>query len=368
MNNGLDRKVLFRIFFLGVFLLLFFQLLHMISPFYTGILGAIVVTLIFYPLHHWIQKKVGHGRTNLAAALSTLLAVVLTVIPFICFSWLLLNEVSVVYPLIGRVSYALQSWRNGEGVMTDNAFLQLLEMRLRAFVELVNVDIESLVIMVISGVTRAVVNVSKALPRHALALLINVAVMVFTLFFLFRDGQTLFKRAKDLIPMDDKHKDNIARQLYLTLTAVVRGVFIVAITQGTLAGIGFGIAQVPSPVLLGAVTMLVALIPFVGAAVVWLPVAAIYFFHGATLKALFLFLWGALVVSLVDNFLRPILIGSKAKLPILFLFFGILGGIKVYGPMGLFFGPLVIALLMGFIRIYKEEYQSPSNSADTGRS
>ena len=157
--------------------------------------------------------------------------------------------------------------------------------------------------------------------------------------------------------MDDKHKDRIATQLYLTITAVVRGMFLIAISKGTLAGIGFSIGQVPSPAVLGFVTMFLALIPFVGATVVWLPVSIYYLAQGSMGKGIFLLLWGALVVSLVDDFLRPILIGSRAKLPFLFLFFGILGGIKIYGPLGLFLGPLLVALVIAFIKIYREEYQ-----------
>ncbi len=351
----MDKKQLFRIFFQVAFLLLMYQLLRIISPFYTGILGAVVITLIFFPVHRWLQKKVGYHHMNTAACISTVTVIIFTVIPFIFFTWLLLGEIKTVYPLAERVAAVLERWRSGASLF-HNPFLSMLEMRLQDFLNLFHVDLQSIVMGTTMGVTNMLVEVTKNLPRNAFILFINLMVMIFTLFFLFRDGQTLFNRIRDLVPMDDKYKDNIAHQLYITVTAVVRGVFIVAAAQGTLAGIGFALVQNPSPVLLGFITMLVALIPFVGAATVWIPVSLIYLMHGSMGKAIFIFIWGAFLVSLVDNFLRPILIGSRAGLPILFLFFGILGGIKVYGPMGLFLGPLVVALLVAFVKIYREEY------------
>lgn len=361
----MDRKQLFRIFFQVAFLLLLFQLLRIISPFYTGILGAIVITLIFFPVHRWLQKKVGNHRMNLAAAISTVMVIVFTVIPFIFFTWLMLGEIKTVYPLAERVAGVIERWKSGANLF-HNPFLSMLEVRLQDFLNLFHVDLQSIVMGTTMGITNMLVEVTKSLPRNAFILFVNMMVMIFTLFFLFRDGQTLFRRAKDLVPMDEKNKDNIANQLYITVTAVVRGVFIVAAAQGTFAGIGFALIQNPSPVLLGFITMLVALIPFVGAATVWIPVSAIYLLQGSVGKAIFIFLWGTFLVSLVDNFLRPILIGSRAGLPILFLFFGILGGIKVYGPMGLFLGPLVVALLVAFVRIYREEYVAQRGPQEQG--
>lgn len=353
----MSREQLFRLFFAAVFLFTFFQLLHMISPFYTGILGAIVITLIFYPLHKVIHRWVGAHRPNASAALSTALVVVLTVVPFIFFSWLLLNELQRIYPMMERLGHTIGDWRQG-AAFTEHPLLTQVEARLKGFFDLAQINIEEVAMVIVNGAVGLILSITKKLPKNALLLLINLIVLIFTLFFLLRDGQTIFRKGKDLIPMDEKHKDHIVSQLYLTLTAVVRGVFIVAIAQGTLAGIGFLMAGVPSPVVLGFLTIFASLIPLVGAVVIWLPVGAYYLAQGATGTGIFVLLWGALVVSMIDNFLRPILIGSRARLPILFLFFGILGGIKVYGPMGLFLGPLIVALLIAFIKIYREEYSA----------
>lgn len=352
----MQREQLFRYFFLGVFLFFLYQLLHILSPFYTGILGAIVLTLIFLPLHRWISHVVGPQRKNVAAVLSTLFAVIFIIIPFVIFSWLLINELTSLTPAMKQFGEAMEKWRDGD-TTADLAWLKAFEAKLKQFLDLTQLNIHKMVADFTAYIGSVTVSIGKKIPKSTFAFIVNILVMVFTLFFLFRDGAFFLKRIKDLIPMEKRYKDQIANQLYLTLTAVMRGVFIVAVVQGIVAGLGFLVAQVPSAIVLGFATIFFALIPFVGAAAVWLPVSLFYLFQGSMWKGWGLLAWGMLVVSLVDNFLRPILIGGRTKLPIFFLFFGILGGLKVYGPMGLFLGPLVVALVIAFIRIYQEEYR-----------
>ena len=357
----MKREQLFRYFFLGVFLLLLFQILHILSPFYTGILGAIVLVLIFFPIHRFVLNKVGTGRPNLSSSVSTGLVTLLIVLPFIFFTWLFIRELSSVLPILERFGETVRNWQR-DGIIFNFPALKEIESTLSGLLGIVQTNFQEIVSEILDKFIKLLTQVGKNIPKNAFLVFINMMVMIFTLFFLFRDGPTLFHRFKELVPMDEKHKDLIAHQLYITVTSVVRGVFVVALTQGTLAGIGYLIVGVTSPVVLGFATILAAIIPLIGAATIWLPVAIYYLAQGFLGKGIFLFIWGVLVISLVDNFLRPILIGSRAKLPILFLFFGILGGIKVYGPMGIFLGPLVVALLIAFIKIYREEYSHISNS------
>ncbi len=350
-----QREQLIRVFFLAVFIYLIYEILHILSPFFGGILAAIVLTLIFYPLHVLIQKWVGVKRKNLAAFISSFFVIVSIVIPFIFFSWLLLNEITHLIPHIKGLGTTLETWsREGSG----QQWREWLEIKLKGVVDVSQINIQKMMTQAAGLGVKAIVSVSKKLPKNAFALIINLAGMIFTLFFLFRDGKSFFEWAKELIPMEKKYKDQIAYQLNLTVTAVVRGVFIVAAAQGAVAGIGFLIGQVGSSLVLGFATMFTALIPLVGAGAIWLPVGLYYLGQGMMGKAIFLLAWGFLVVSMVDNFLRPLVIGNRAKLPMLFLFFGILGGLKVYGPTGILLGPLVVALLMAFIRIYQEEYRA----------
>lgn len=349
----IERDQLFRIFFLAVFLFLLFELLKILSPFYTGILGAVVLTLIFFPLNRMILSVIGEKRVNLAASLSTFLVLFLIILPFIFFTWLLLNEVPHLVPYIRKVGETVERLRQGESF----GWLKSLEAWLSSFVDVSQFNFEKMLTKTGTDIVNALVSVGKSLPKNTFALVINVVGMVFALFFLFRDGQYFFRWAKELVPMEKKHQDQVFGQIYLTVTAVVRGVFLVAAAQAGVATVGYFIVGAPSALLLGFATMFAAIIPFVGAGVIWLPVGIYYLVQGVTWKAVFLLLWGFLAVSTVDNFLRPFIIGYRTKLPMIFLFFGILGGLKMYGPMGIFLGPLVVALLMAFIKIYREEYR-----------
>lgn len=352
------REQLFRYFFLAVLLILLYEVLHILSPFYTGILGAVILALMFYPLHRLILKVTTPRRPNWAASMSVVLVIVLIIIPFTFLSWFLFNELSSFSSVIKHFVNTLVSWRNETG--TQPHWFQLIETKLAGILGISEARLQNFAVDLAEHVIQKGISFGKAIPAQAFKLFINLAIMIFTLFFLFRDGQNIFRKFKELIPMDTKHKDQITAQLYLTMTAVVQGIFLVAIVQGSAAAAGFYIAKVPSPMILGFITVFTSVIPFVGAPAVWLPVTIYYLIQGFIGKGIFLLLWGFFVVSLIDNVIRIYVVGTKAKLPILFLFFGILGGAKVYGPKGFFLGPLVVALVLAFIRIYREVYTQDS--------
>jgi len=167
--------------------------------------------------------------------------------------------------------------------------------------------------------------------------------------------------------MAPANKKAVINSLQTTLYAVIRGVLVVALLQGVLAGGGFALIGVPFPVLLGLLIMILAVIPFFGPATIWGPVSIGLALNGDMTKSLLVLAWGALVISVIDNFLRPLLISKDAKLPVLLLFFGIFGGLKAYGAVGLLIGPVMIALLLAFINIYRREYDWLLNPAHKGQ-
>ena len=192
--------------------------------------------------------------------------------------------------------------------------------------------------------------------KNALLLIINFLIMVIALFFFFRDGDMYYRTALEILPFTDEQKASITKKLSGTFSAVINGIFLVALLQGIVTGIGFAIFGIPFYVLWGFLAFILALLPVVGAAAVWLPGAIYLLLTGQTLNGFLLAIWGLLFVSTPDNFLKPILIGKQAKIPVFFLFLGILGGIKVYGVLGILFGPLIVTLVMVFIQIYRVEY------------
>jgi predicted PurR-regulated permease PerM len=195
-----------------------------------------------------------------------------------------------------------------------------------------------------------------ALIKNVLLALVNLFIMLFVIFFFFRDGKKYTDEIMELLPFPRKQKEAILQKIHNTFSAVLNGLFLVSVIQGIMTGLGFFVFGLPFGVFWGFLASITSLVPIGGAALVWIPGALYLIFTGSTLKGVLLAAWGILLVSSLDNFLKPLLIGKKAKLPMFSLFLGILGGMQVFGFLGILFGPIVVTLLMAFLDIYREEY------------
>ena len=185
-------------------------------------------------------------------------------------------------------------------------------------------------------------------------LIVNFCMAVIIMFMLFRDGNRFMRWLIDIIPLDYEYKDRIAHQLYRTTISIVHGLLLTAIIQGIIGGFGYWMAGVPAPTFFGFLTTCSALIPFVGTGLIWVPLTITMFIWKGTFAGLFVLAWGAGLVATIDNFLKPLFIGKKANLPISLLFLGLIGGMRVYGGLGLILGPLIISCLLVFLQIYLE--------------
>lgn len=340
-----DKAQLFNFFFFGILLFLLYQLLRVLSPFLAPIIVAATFALIFFPLNFWLRKNVFANRT-LAAAASTLTTLITLVLPLLIFGWLLFKESRELYPKTNQ-------WITD---FSQREFDLRLPDRVKAYVAL---DVEEAVTGNIKLLQEKISRSGAGLLKNIFLFLVNFGVMVFALFMLFRDGERFLTWLIDIIPMDQEYKHRVANQLYTTAMAVVRGLLLTAMIQGFIGAFGYWLAGVKSPALLGVLTAFAALIPFVGTSLVWLPLAAGMYFLAGFKTGLFVLLWGAVAVGLTDNIIRPILIGKGAKLPIFLLFLGIFGGLQVYGPIGIFLGPLLISCVIVFLQIYREHKNLP---------
>jgi predicted PurR-regulated permease PerM len=217
-----------------------------------------------------------------------------------------------------------------------------------------NLDSGDVILGSINNLQENIMKSAGTIIKNIFFFFASFLVVIATLFVFFRDGERLLHWLIDIMPMDTEHKYRIASQLYITTIAVVRGFLLTAAVQGITGSVGYALAGVPAPILFGVLTSFAALIPFLGTSLIWLPLGVTFMFAKNFHTGLFILLWGAVVVGLLDNILRPILIGQKAKLPIFLLFLGIFGGLRVYGPIGIFMGPLLISCLLVFLQIYRE--------------
>ena len=351
----MNQDVLARSFFFGVFLILIFLVSRILRPFFEPIAWAVVLTIVFAPLHGRILARMGRHK-NTAAALTTLVVTLITIGPFIWFVYTFVSETIQLYPLAQNMIRQVAHLER----QSLSAVLPLWGQNLLGWVvdilHSLNVDPHAMALQVVQAFTGALPALGGRVAVKSVVVLIDLLALIVTVFFCLRDGREIIEWIQSKVPMQGAHKTTLLSRLAVMVVAIVRGILLTAVIQGVLAGLGYWVAGVSYPVLLGFATTLFAIIPFGGAIWIWLPVVIYLWTAHQTVAAVLLMIWCVLMVSTFDNFLRPYFIGAQTKLPFLLTFFGILGGVAVYGPLGIVLGPVIIAAVLAFIQIFEEEY------------
>ncbi len=316
------------------------------------ILWASALAILFYPLHQRILQLVG-SRSGLAATISTTLAVLILFVPAFLIVFNMASEVRILWPslrdALGPDAYQqISEWLDSSPLRSISRFALGVDANtgpaeIEARLQEAAMALQGFLLARLQEVTRS-------LPKA----LISVGVTLVTFFFFLKYGYGWIEQLGDVLPIETEHSRDLIRIAGQTVNAVFRGVILTAVTQAVLAGLGYWVAGATVPILLGIATFLGALIPFIGAASIWVPTCIVLFLSGHTLAAIGLAVWGTLVVSLVDNFMKPILIGREMKLPVLWLFLAIIGGLKLFGFLGVIVGPAVLAMAFACYRIYTE--------------
>ncbi len=355
----MTRQQLFAVFFFAAFLFLLLQLYALFALFLKPLMWTVILVLTFYPVFAIFLRWLG-GRRSAAALSITLFILLIVIVPLSFFSSLLTSQMFDFYDGMksaaesGQLQHLLSSWQD----TTLGQLWQKWSPRIAKF----DIDLPKLLLTAANNTSQYLVAHVPDVAKNLLVLLLNASIVSFSLFFLFRDGEGFFHVFRDLIPMEDHHKEAIFHQFYETVSAVVQGMVATAVVQGLLAWLGFSIVTWFGPValsysfFLGCASAVASLQPLGGAAAVWLPAAIYIGLSGSWPWAIGLILYGAVVISGIDNIIKPLIIGERTKLPTLFLFFGILGGLQAYGFLGVFLGPVVLATIMAFVKIYRETY------------
>jgi predicted PurR-regulated permease PerM len=187
---------------------------------------------------------------------------------------------------------------------------------------------------------------------------LNTFIAIFVLFFLLRDGKSMLRRAAVILPLRTGQASRLFSSVRETLHAIVYGTLAMAALQGTLTGVAFWFLGLASPVVWGLIATVLAVLPVVGTTLVWLPAATMLLVSGHWIKGMILVIWGLAVVHPVDNILRPYLIGTRVKLSPLYVFFAVIGGLKAFGAVGLFMGPLILSITVALFTFLREERRS----------
>jgi predicted PurR-regulated permease PerM len=348
----MSRAQLFAVFFFAVFLYLLYQFYLVFNGFLGPLSWAGILALVFYPTYRRLSALL-RQRESLAAFLLTTLVIVVVIVPTI---WLTVRLASESVAAYQHVQTTIQSGQADEMIASLLASrVGRVWTRIAPQLESWNLDLRSLILKGGDAVSGVLMGSVSAMAANAIRFVVNFFLTTFALFFFFRDGERMVRGLRDLLPMERRHTDAILARFYDTLSAVVQGTLATSIAQGVLAAFGFWILDVPFVLLLSVAAAFLSLLPM-GAPVVWLSVVGYLAFYGAYGKAIFLLLYGTFIISGADNVIRPLIIGGRTNIPTIFLFFGILGGMQVYGFLGVFLGPALIATLVAFIRIYREQY------------
>lgn len=337
----MPKKNYVTIFFSVFFALILFLLFLLFKPFLAAIAWAVILATLSYPVYHKLHKLFAKKTETLPAILMTLLILFILILPALFFATTLATETLSAYKYIEE-NYLAQ------GVQGKEWFEKLSQ-----FLSQYNVDLKSVLSNNVKTVAGAVVSQTGDVFRGFVKNLVKFFLTIFTLFFIFKHGDKALHELKWIVPLSNLQKQQIFKRFREVLYAIMYGILLTAIVQGTLGGIGFYIAGLPSPVLFGAVMTLCALLPVGGTSLVWLPAAIILFFQDHPGKAIFLIAWGFLIVGLVDNIIKPIFISGRSKLNFILVFFGILGGLNLFGLVGVFAGPLIIAIFLALLEIFK---------------
>jgi len=319
-------------------------------PFYGAVFWATALAILFMPLYRRLLRSLWQ-RPTLAALATLMIILVMVILPLAMITTVMVREASGIYQRVQageldfgryfqRVFDALPAWVAGLLGRFGLTELGLIKERLSA---------------ALTNSSRFLATQAFAIGQNALDFLASFLVMIYLLFFLLRDGEELAGRIKVSIPLRPEHLSELSGKFTAVLRATVKGTLIVAIIQGALGGLIFWILDIHAPILWAAVMAVFSLLPAVGATVVWLPVAIYLLVTGSTWQGLLLFAWGVLVIGLIDNVLRPILVGKEARMPDYVVLISTLGGIAVFGINGLVIGPVIAAM---FIAVWDILYRS----------
>jgi len=342
-----ERRFYTRLGGLLLLVVLGYVVWRIVTPLWQPLLWATLLGGILAPWNLRLTRRLG-GRAQLASSITTLLTVLLFIVPVAITAGAVgVQATQLLRRLEGKVPGRI------EGSAIDVSQLPMVGEAMAWIDEhtsLSLLQLEGWLAEALRRVLELIMSSGGTVLMGALGTTVSFAMMLFVLFFVLRDGPALAQQVVRLLPIEGRRRTLLQRHLTDMTRAVFLGIGLTAIAQGVLLGVGFWIAGLPSPLVFGVLGAILALVPMVGPALLWIPATIWLAARGDTGYAIFLALWGSIVVSLVDNLLRPLLISGRAHVPTLAVFIGVIGGLAAFGFIGLFVGPIVLGLLIALFR------------------
>ena len=315
----------------------------MLRPFVDVLAWAAVLVILFYPVHRRLVERT--RRPAVSALVSCVLVILVILLP--------LSFITVA--LVREFSGAAQGLQDFAASLLDpnSPTTGRLIGRIGQYVDIDHLRRPEAIKQYMERTSGTIAQSTVGLVGGALGAIVQIFFIIFTMYYLFRDGAQIVRGLPAVLPLETAQSEQIFARTNEVIGASVYGVLVIAAIQGALGGLAFFLLGLPSPLVWGVVMAFFSLIPMAGSFVVWVPAAVYLAATQQWWKAGFLVFWGAIVIGMVDNFLRPKLVGERAKLHELFIFFSVLGGLQVFGVLGLVLGPVVLAVTLALFDVVR---------------
>ena len=348
-DSGGDAQLPFyqRVFAIALLAALAVLLYRVVLPFIVPLAWAVVLGFVLFPLQQRLTRLCG-GRAGLSAALLTALTCVVLIGPMTLLGTAFAAQARTLLVALEALIAELKI-----GSVADLTRLPAAESLLEWLGQHLAISAEQLRTWTVAGAERLLQPLAELGGQAflgAIGTVVNFALMLFLLYFLLRDGAQMLEATMRLVPVSPATRQRLVRHLGGVTRAVVFGTLVTAVLQGACVAIAFAVTALPSPIVFGVLAAVLSVLPIGGTAFVWGPAAGWLFVSGRPGAGAFMLVWGALIVGLADNLLRPLLISGRSEVPTLAVFLGVLGGLAAFGMIGMFIGPLVLSLAVVVVR------------------
>lgn len=344
----MQLKSLNVFFFFFVFLAVATAVFFIFQPFLTAIVAAAILAALFKRPYHFLER-VMRGHRGMSAFFTCLFVIVIIITPLFLVLSLAVSEASNLYRLVTQESTLEHTIGRMLGVVQSAPYAGM-------FFDTAAFD-QNVIISDIKQFSQNALGLLQAAYQGITHFIFWVFIMFFTLFYFLIDGKKTLRAFMNLSPLKNEHDELLIDKFISISRATLKGTLVIGAIQGLLGGLAFWIAGVPSPAIWGLIMILLSIIPMIGSTIVWLPAGIILLLVGDVWQGIFILSVGVGVISVIDNILRPKLVGKDTQMHPLLIFFATLGGIAFFGLPGFIIGPIIVSLFMALSEIYSIEFR-----------
>lgn len=345
--RAINFKTVQSAFFFGLILLFGLVALMLIRPFAYPIFWAAVIAVIFHPLYRFVDKHLKHP--SISSAISVILVVVVLFLPLVLISTLLVNESVDIYQKVSEGNY-VEKLEGASSILSSPI--------LAPYAEQIKTEWSVQAATFAKNISVFIFSQIKAITANSLWFTAMFVVMLYILYYFFKDGKRMLMRLMHLSPLGDKYEKMLFARFLSTTRATLKSTFIIGGIQGVLGWLLFAATGVEGAFIWAVILAVISLIPAVGSLFVWGPIGLVMLFIGNFWAGMIILIFGAVVISNVDNVLRPPLVGRDTQMHPLLVFFATLSGVAIFGPSGFIIGPVLMALFLAVMSIYDHYYKN----------